>query len=56
MSKYFIAGIFEFLHYYHQIFKIFKSDCQIQKLEWNTHIEFVTDQKIEGKLLVKRLK
>ncbi|QEE17942.1 hypothetical protein DSAG12_03780 [Promethearchaeum syntrophicum] len=47
---------FEFLHHYHWIFKIFQNDCQIQKLEWNPRVEIMTDEKIEGKILVERFK
>ena len=47
---------FEFLHHYHSVFKIFQNDCQIQKSSWKPQIEIMTDEKIEGKILVERFK
>lgn len=47
---------FEFLYHYHSAFEVFWHDCEIQNLAWDPHIEVLTPEKIEGKILVERFK
>ncbi|UYP46284.1 hypothetical protein NEF87_002569 [Candidatus Lokiarchaeum ossiferum] len=47
---------FEFLHYYHTDFDIFRHDCEVQNMYWNPQIEIMTEEKIVGKILVDRFK